>query len=185
MDYIYRSTKRLKGNPNFNFHSKCEKSSLINMSFADDFLLFVRGDTMSIDLMMKVFNNFFNYIGMYVNPNKCNIYFGNIENDIKQEIRHATEFSEGSIPSRYLGIPFSSKRLSIGHCLILVERIVKRIKHWSAKILNFARRLQLINNVLFSTTNYWLQCLPLPQTVIKKVEVACRSFLWSSSDMIT
>lgn len=75
----------LKGNPNFNFHSKCEKPSLINMSFAYDLLLSAKGDTMSIELMMQTFKNFSNSTGLAVNPNRCKIYFGNVENDIKQE----------------------------------------------------------------------------------------------------
>lgn len=75
--------KRLKDNHNFNFHSKGEKLRLINMSFEYDLLLFARGDTMSIELMMQAFKNFSNSTELAVNPNKFQVYFGNVENNIK------------------------------------------------------------------------------------------------------
>ncbi|XP_050915389.1 uncharacterized protein LOC127130420 [Lathyrus oleraceus] len=155
------------------------------MSFAYDLLLFARGNTMSVELMMQAFKGFSNSTGMNVNPSKYKVYFGNVESTIKQNIKQVTEFTEGPLPFRYLSISLNSKKLPVEKCLILVDKIVNRIKHCSAKILSFAGRLQLINSVLFSTTNYWLQYFPLPQTVMKKVEAACGSFLWSNSDKVT
>lgn len=39
--------------------------------------------------------------------------------------------------------------------------------------------MQLINSVLFSIANYWLQIFPLPKKVVKHIEGICRSFLWT------
>lgn len=44
MEYLQRVFQNLKNLPDFNFHSKCEKLGIINLSFADDLLLFSRGD---------------------------------------------------------------------------------------------------------------------------------------------
>ncbi|XP_019266370.1 PREDICTED: uncharacterized protein LOC109243825 [Nicotiana attenuata] len=44
MDYLTRSLKSLKDQPNYNYHPRCEKPSLIQLSFADDLLLLCRGD---------------------------------------------------------------------------------------------------------------------------------------------
>ncbi|KAI5448508.1 hypothetical protein KIW84_015788 [Lathyrus oleraceus] len=46
-------------------------------------------------------------------------------------------------------------------------------------------RTRLIKSVLFAFTNYWLQCLPLPKKVIRKIEAICRTFLWPGTDKIT
>lgn len=95
MEYLHRSMQRLKLDPNFNFHTKCEKLNLINMNFADDLFLFARGDTMYIELLMQAFKGFTSSTGLSVNPNKCEVYFGNVENSIKHNIHQLTEFSEG------------------------------------------------------------------------------------------
>lgn len=33
--------------------------------------------------------------------------------------------------------------------------------------------------------NYWMQCFPLPKHVIHKIEVVCRSFMWTGSLVIS
>jgi hypothetical protein len=39
--------------------------------------------------------------------------------------------------------------------------------------------------VIYAVTNYWMQCLPLPKTVLHKINAICRSFLWSGGAVIT
>lgn len=100
----------MKINPNFNFHSKCEKLNIINMSFTDDLLLFVKGDVESIELLMIVFLELSSCTHLFVNPAKCLIYFGNIEDNIKMKIAAFTNYHEGKLPFRYFGIPLTSKK---------------------------------------------------------------------------
>jgi hypothetical protein len=175
----------LKKIPDFNFHSKCENLNIINLSFADDLLIFTRGDTKSVELIMAKIRDFSHSTGLHVNPSKCKIFYGGVEDNIKDQIKKITSFAEGSLPFRYLGIPLTSKKLSIHHYMPLVDRIVERIRNWSAKLLSHAGRLQLIASVTFAVANFWMQCLPLPKKVIHKINVICRSFLWSGGAVIT
>lgn len=126
MEYLHRILQKLKNIPNFNFHSKCEKLSIINMSFADDLLLFAKGDIKFIFLVMEAFKDFSKSTGLSVNPNKCIYHCGNIDNQTKQEIHFLTNFSECHFPFMYLGIPLISKKLYVYHCPNLVEKIVAR-----------------------------------------------------------
>lgn len=57
-------------NHNFDFHAKCEKLNLTNLCFADDLLLFTRGDLISVKLIIKAFEFFSKSIGLRVNPTK-------------------------------------------------------------------------------------------------------------------
>ena len=57
MEYLNRILYDMQKNPNFNHHAKCEKLSITNLAFADDLLLFSRGDPISVDLMVKAFKN--------------------------------------------------------------------------------------------------------------------------------
>lgn len=52
----------------------------------------------------------------------------------------------------------------------LVDSIVSCIRHWSVRLLSMAGRVQLIKSVLFAVSNFWLQCVPIPKQVIKKIE---------------
>lgn len=128
---------------------------------------------------------FSNSTGLSVNPAKCRAYYGSVPAKIKQEMETLTTYSEGPLPFRYLGVPLSSKKLFVHHCMLLVDKIVTRIRHWSAKLLSYAGRLQLIRSVVFAVTNFWMQCFPLPKKIIKKIEAICRSFLWSGGSEIT
>lgn len=105
MDYLYRVLQKLKGNLNFNFHSKCEKLGIINISFADELFLFSTGDPTSISLLMQAFENFVASTGLTVNPMKCKIYYGYVESHDKDIIYGIKSFQEGALPFRCLGIP--------------------------------------------------------------------------------
>lgn len=50
IEYFTRILKRLQPVPDINFHLKCEKLKIIQLSFADDLLLFSRGDVQSVTL---------------------------------------------------------------------------------------------------------------------------------------
>ncbi|XP_058723141.1 uncharacterized protein LOC131594955 [Vicia villosa] len=118
----YRIMQKLKRNPNFNFHSKCKKLSIVNISFVDDLLLFTRGNLGSTQLAMQKFRDFLEATCLCVNHGKCRAYFGNVEKEVKHPILHVTGFKEGPIPFRYFRITLTSKKLSVNNCLRLVEK---------------------------------------------------------------
>lgn len=41
MEYMHKVLSRLHDQPNFNFHSRCEKLSIINLTFVDDLLFYL------------------------------------------------------------------------------------------------------------------------------------------------
>ncbi|GAU21086.1 hypothetical protein TSUD_10030 [Trifolium subterraneum] len=68
MEYLNRCFQRMQKNQNFNFHAKCEKIGLTNLCFADDLLLFARGDEGSVTLMMEAFDKFSKSTGLKCLP---------------------------------------------------------------------------------------------------------------------
>ncbi|CAI8583103.1 unnamed protein product [Vicia faba] len=87
--------------------------------------------------------------------------------------------------SKSTGVPLTCKKLAICHYMVLVDKIVARIRHWSVNFLSYAGRLQLIKSISFAMANYWLLCFPLPKFVIKKIDSICRSFLWTGKDTLS
>ncbi|XP_058726861.1 uncharacterized protein LOC131598262 [Vicia villosa] len=185
MEYLHRCLGRLKTSPGFKFHPRCDKLDITHISFADDLMLFARGDLQSVETLMNKFQKFSCATGLKAHPGKCRVYFGGVEHRERKAILASTGFSEGELPFKYLGVPLSSKKLTIPQCRPLVDKIVAKIKHWTSRLLSYAGRWQLIQSVLFAVTAYWMQVFPLPQGVMKQIEAICRSFLWSGTEVIS
>ncbi|XP_058740873.1 uncharacterized protein LOC131613201 [Vicia villosa] len=179
MEYLTRLLLQLDNLPSFKYHSKCERMKITSLTFADDLLLFARGDLNFVDLLLAKVSVFTNSTGLHLNPNKCFIYFGGVEHSIRDAIREHSGFMEGVLPFRYLGLPLTSKKLAVKHYLVPIEKIVQKVTHWSSKLLTYAGRVMLIKSVLFAVVNFWMQVLPLPKADLHRIDSICRSFLWT------
>ncbi|CAK8541096.1 unnamed protein product [Lathyrus sativus] len=185
MEYMNRLLVKMQKDPNFNYHTKCEKLQITNLTFADDVLLFCRGDEISLQTMLNTFKKFSNSTGLILNPNKCKIYFGGLDSERRKTLKDLSGFHEGSLPFKYLGVPLSSRKLNINHFMPLVDKIVARIHHWSSRLLSYAGRIQFVKSVTAAMVQYWMQCLPLPKVVIRKIDSICRSFIWTGKNTIS
>ncbi|GJV05570.1 hypothetical protein Tco_1343226 [Tanacetum coccineum] len=100
----------------FRYHKHCEELQLINVFFADDLLIFARGDMDYARLIMEALDEFKFTSGLVL---------------------------KGELPVKYLGVPLISSRLLNRDCKVLIEQVKNRIGDWKNKSLSFARRLQL------------------------------------------
>lgn len=163
MEYLNRCLLELQSNALFKFHPRCKSVGLTHVCFADDLLLFTRGDVNSVSQLMTPFKKFSAASGLKENQIKSCVYFGGVSEDVKREILERTCMTQGQLSFRYLGVPLSSKKLSVMQCLPLVKKITERIDCWSSKLLSYAGRLQLIKSVLFGVQIYWSKVFILPQ----------------------
>ncbi|GKA05135.1 RNA-directed DNA polymerase, eukaryota, reverse transcriptase zinc-binding domain protein [Tanacetum coccineum] len=83
---------------------------------------------------------------------------------------------------RYLGVPLLAKKLGVGDCQILIDKVEERINNWRNKNLSYAGRIQLIASVLASMQMYWASVYLLPITVINDLEKLFKIFLWNVVD---
>lgn len=142
---------------------QCEQLDITNICFANDLLLFIRGDITSVQLIMERFAQFSASTGLKANKAKCKVFLGGVTSLEQASILHATGFVQGVLPFKYLGVPLANRRLSVHLCSPLIDKIVARIQHWKSKLLSYADIQQLIKRVLFSITGYWMQIFPLPK----------------------
>lgn len=105
MEYLNRVLKKLQGYPDFNYHPRCENLNILNLSFADDLLLFNRGDLGSFQLMMNHFDEFSNATNLVADLAKCKVFFGGVNGETQEEILRRTCMDRGILPIRYLGVP--------------------------------------------------------------------------------
>src|SRR4051812_33924455 len=79
MEYFHRVLQGLCFISNFYFHPKCENLKIINLCFADDILLFVRGDLVSMKLIMDKVRGFSSSTGLTISIPKSKIYFRGVD----------------------------------------------------------------------------------------------------------
>ena len=166
----------------FSFHPKCHRIQLTHLCFADDLLIFSKGNLDSIMGIQKVLELFFSYSGLQLNNTKTELFSSGVSWVGLEEMHQNTGFKIGLLPVRYLGVPLVTRRLTKNDCAPLVERITAKIKGWAVKFLSFAGRLQLIQSVLFSVYNYWCRNFMLPKGVLKRINQLCAAFYWNGND---
>lgn len=181
MDYLTRILMSLHANSEFHYHPRCKKQRIIQLSFADDLLLFCRGDLKSVKCLYNCFMMFSKASGLVANVEKSNVYFGGVKQHVQEQILQELQFGKGELPFRYLGVPLSTKRMSIVQCKPLIDKMLGRITSWTTRFLSYAGRAQLVKSVLFAIQIFWAQLFALPKKIIQAVESICRRFLWTGN----
>ncbi|XP_074270865.1 uncharacterized protein LOC141594771 [Silene latifolia] len=181
MDYLTRIINYVARKRGFKFHPLFKELKLTNLMFADDVLMFCKGDASSMLLILKAFNTFSKTSGLKVSPSKSNAYFNGVYDTLKNDILSVSGFKERSIPFKYLGMPIQTTRHRRKDCDVLIEMICKRIHGMGANKMSYAGRLVLIKAVLTTFHSYWTSIFIIPKGVIKKIEAICRNFLWDGS----
>ncbi|XP_075111593.1 uncharacterized protein LOC142181865 [Nicotiana tabacum] len=179
MEYLNRVLKKLKDNPDFNYHLKCSRNNITHKCFADDLIMCCRADRVSIRLAMDRFNHFSEVSSLKANMEKSVLYIAGVRKEFKEMILEEMQFTLGELPFKYLGVPLSSKKLTVQQCMPLIEKITARINCWTAKLLSYSGRLQLLKSVIFEMQTYWAQVFLLPKKILKLIISACRTFLWT------
>lgn len=72
MEYISRLLS-IRTTGVFNFHSKCERTRITHLAFADDLMLFGKGDMHSMQVLACAMEEFSACSGLEVNHDKSNM----------------------------------------------------------------------------------------------------------------
>lgn len=113
MEYLSRCLMELKYNKLFQYHPRCKKVGLTHLCFADDLLLFTKGNASSVQQVKIILDKFASASRLKANPAKSCVYFGGMQHEVKMDILRSTGMTEGTLPFRYLGVPLSSKKITL------------------------------------------------------------------------
>ncbi|XP_019265554.1 PREDICTED: uncharacterized protein LOC109243113 [Nicotiana attenuata] len=185
MEYLSRILKGLKQAKEYKFHPRCGKLNITHLSFADDLLMFARGDSKSVQTLHTCFKQFSAASGLLANLTKSAIYFGGVALNVKVEILQNTGYSPGDFPFKYLGITLDTKKSTALQWQPLIEKTVIRISSCITRKLSYAGRVQLVQTMIFDIQSYWSQVFILPAKVMKSNKSYSRSYIWSGTNIIT
>ncbi|XP_074297313.1 uncharacterized protein LOC141628023 [Silene latifolia] len=101
--------------------------------FKDDLLMFCKGNTHSIMLMIRAFSSFSKASGLVMNNTKSEVYFNGVTQELKNDIQQVIGFVEGSMPFRYLGVPIQAGKLTKKECNIRLRRWSIEFEVWGQK----------------------------------------------------
>ncbi|KAF8088677.1 hypothetical protein N665_0532s0040 [Sinapis alba] len=108
----------------------------------------------SSSLLWRVYRAFYS-IGLHMNETKTELFTSGLDQSESDAIV-SYGFPSGNFP-------------------------IRSFHSWTAKLLSFAGRLQLLKSVIFGTVNFWLSAFILPKGCIKSIESLCSRFLWSGN----
>ncbi|XP_074299862.1 uncharacterized protein LOC141631036 [Silene latifolia] len=97
MEVLSRYLRILGDKPLVSYHPKCSRLKLNHLIFADDLMIFVRGDVPSVAAVKDTLGMFAELSGLHANIEKTNIYFGGVHPNVKEAILDDTRlFSRSS-----------------------------------------------------------------------------------------
>ncbi|KAL2894328.1 hypothetical protein RDABS01_010237 [Bienertia sinuspersici] len=128
---------------------------------------FTQGDFSSITIMLGGLKLFSHTTSLHISLEKSEIYCTGMTNSDVDRVKYLSSFRIGRLPSKYLGVPIQTNKLSTTVCDQLVEKTCSKIK--------------LVNSVSLTICNYWTQTFILPRNALGKVNAVCNHFLWHCS----
>lgn len=161
------------------YQPRTKQLKISHLMFADDVMVFFDGTCNSLHGIAECLDDFTSWSGLQMSTLKTKLFTSGL--DQCESVAIATyRFPSGNLPIRYLGFPLMSRKLKISEYAPLTTKINTRFHSWSAKLLSFSGRLQLLKMVIFRTVNFfWLSAFLLPKGCIKCIEALCSRFLWS------
>ncbi|XP_039019838.1 uncharacterized protein LOC120151469 [Hibiscus syriacus] len=133
---LYKATER----GIFGYHPRCKKVGLTHLSFADDLIIFCKGNVESVVGVISVLDYFYEIYGLKLNAFKCELFAVGISSSKLEDIKMITGFNQGCLPVRYLGVPLVTRKLSDKDCVALIDSIRSRLSSYA---LDFSGKVQI------------------------------------------
>lgn len=154
MNVISKMLDKAATQPKFGNHPLCPNLSLTHLCFADDLMVFSDGSLRSMEGIIDVFTDFGKFSGLNISLEKTTVYLGGVSRRNRIAVQTRFSFEVESFPVRYLGLPLLTKKMTMGDCAPLIDKIKRRISSWTIRFLSFEGRLQLLTSVIASLVNF-------------------------------
>ncbi|KAM6577187.1 hypothetical protein CsatB_029024 [Cannabis sativa] len=123
MDYLTRILNFHPGKVSFGFHPLYKQLKLVNLCFADDLVIFCKGNEKSVRFIHEAFSLFCDTTGLKANMNKSAIYFGGVNEATKRAILNLVNMEEGSFCLKYLGVKLCPTKWKTLDCGCILDKV--------------------------------------------------------------
>ncbi|XP_062089596.1 uncharacterized protein LOC133796130 [Humulus lupulus] len=135
MEYLTRLLNQASHHKEFRYHPLCKNLQLVNLCFADDLILFCKGNSKSVQILFDGFLMFCHCSGLEANLSKSQVFFGGVAAEVRTEILRSVALGEGSFPLKYLGVSLRPTRWLIADCGEIIKKIHNRLHVCLPKVL--------------------------------------------------
>lgn len=91
----------------FQYQPMCKKLKLPHLIFADDYMIFCKGNLNSVSRLMEALTHFSDVTSLKGNMDKSNLFLAGVDDKTKDQLVRKTGFVLGTLPIRYLVLFFS------------------------------------------------------------------------------
>lgn len=163
--------KPLSGPKGFSFPS--------HTLYADDILVFCKGDKKSLEALMNLFMHYGQASGQLLSLEKCKFYYGKLSAKRVADISYVLGFLAGQLPFNYLGVPLFQGKPKKSHLQPIVDRIKVKLAAWKGKLLSIMGRVQLLKSIIHGMLIYSFHVYAWPVSLLKSIDNWIRNFIWS------
>jgi hypothetical protein len=150
--------------------------------FIDDTLLHVTPTVKEEKNFKRILEDFGEASGVEINHSKSMIYFFNTNTDIQRNFANILGFEHKTLPTKYLGIPLMDRACKNATWEGFISKLQERVKNWTYRSLNLARRLILTKTILQAIPVYMMSVFPAPKGILQKIRAIQRDFLWRGTE---
>ncbi|XP_057543234.1 uncharacterized protein LOC130821463 [Amaranthus tricolor] len=143
MEYLLRILKEAGEAEDFNFHPRCFKLKLNHLAFANDLMMFCKGDMQSIKNVSQAVKLFSSSSGLFANNTKSWIYLAGVSNDFRAYAANTLDFAFECLLVQYLSMSVTSKRNTTVGYEYMMDKMSNRIRSWFARKFFYTAQLQL------------------------------------------
>lgn len=155
--------------------------SLTHLQFADDTLIFCNNNLEELREIKRILRFFQVMSGLKINFDKSMIFGINIPASFIPLYAQAFGCKQGSLPTKYLGLPLGANPKRISTWQPIVDRMKAQLSKWKSRHLSIGGRLALIKSTLCNLPLYYRSIFKIPISVAKSLEKIQRNFLWGEN----
>ncbi|XP_059066721.1 uncharacterized protein LOC131044985 [Cryptomeria japonica] len=138
-------------------------NSITHLQFTDDTFLAGDATTREAQVMKETLDIYEKASGQKVNWNKSEIFFFNTKPCKQREVCKILSMKVGSLPGKYLGIPFFGDANKFDLWKNLIDSCINKMDGWKSRWLTLVGRISMLRTVVSTIPIYSMMCLKIPK----------------------